>query len=709
MRLTVRHTSGSRAGQEQSFDEGTIRIGREPSSDIAFDPHKDIVVSGRHAEMAFVSGQWILRDVGSSNGTWIDGDRITSVPLRSGQSVQFGRGGPRVEIRLEGLVTSTSAVSMVADSPGTRVMSINDIVSGKQTHGTARDAAPSGGTTVMPVSALDQTYMEAPAQVPHAPAPNRTLRRVLLSLLVVAVTAVLGIAILLPKKQTPPSVSAAKGSNQSELEALRSQLAEKEARLAELERIRASRTDASIVAPEGDLERQQIETLRRELQEANDAVAALESREPKTIVRYVQVPASSPASSTTTPPRARETAERALPEDSAPAQQADAPRPTASTSESRIETASRRDPEPFTLSEKSSSRQAVDDPAPSSVAAVELPELVKSRTFRKRVNVVVRPTAVATTGAPRGLESDLSRSVTALLASTGQFLVARSAKTSIAIEVKSFRSVEKGGSTKSLLKKASGLGSLLGQSTPSKVGASAGSVSYDVTFTAAVSVLDENGRVLSSATPAASLQDRKSGVSIDAADMSMGDLAATDTPPGDAIRQVVSGIADAAIAALATREEIVSVKSERRGVATLDGGRNIGIGPDDYFAIADPSGGPVLAHLRVSSVQENTATGEILGARNEANARNATRLTGLRAIYLGTSAGAAPSGSTNPSPSVVLRENAEARVGPGSSFEPAAKLQRGNRGRYIYSLGNWVKLETERGSFWLPAQSVELQ
>jgi hypothetical protein len=66
-------------------------IGRDAQqSDLQVD---DPTVSRRHASIAWVDGRWMLSDLGSKNGTTIDGSTIgaRACPLRTGQSVNFGK------------------------------------------------------------------------------------------------------------------------------------------------------------------------------------------------------------------------------------------------------------------------------------------------------------------------------------------------------------------------------------------------------------------------------------------------------------------------------------------------------------------------------------------------------------------------------------------------------------------------------------------
>lgn len=61
-------------------------IGRDAASTVPVDdPH----ISARHAELRFERGQWWLRDLGSSNGTWLNGNPVRAVMgVRPGDDLQ---------------------------------------------------------------------------------------------------------------------------------------------------------------------------------------------------------------------------------------------------------------------------------------------------------------------------------------------------------------------------------------------------------------------------------------------------------------------------------------------------------------------------------------------------------------------------------------------------------------------------------------------
>jgi ABC-2 type transport system ATP-binding protein len=82
---TLRVISGARAGESFAVDRELL-IGRE-GSDIAID---DPELSRRHARVRAVAGGIELEDLGSSNGTFVDGTRITTITIDGAAVIQLG-------------------------------------------------------------------------------------------------------------------------------------------------------------------------------------------------------------------------------------------------------------------------------------------------------------------------------------------------------------------------------------------------------------------------------------------------------------------------------------------------------------------------------------------------------------------------------------------------------------------------------------------
>lgn len=89
LRLVV--TEGPQAGKELDSKKGTsLRVGRTAKSALYI---KDPTISEAHAEVAWREGAWALRDLGSSNGTALNGRDLEEgawAPLKDGDVLRLG-------------------------------------------------------------------------------------------------------------------------------------------------------------------------------------------------------------------------------------------------------------------------------------------------------------------------------------------------------------------------------------------------------------------------------------------------------------------------------------------------------------------------------------------------------------------------------------------------------------------------------------------
>ncbi|MGD9607461.1 MAG: FHA domain-containing protein [Leucobacter sp.] len=85
--LVVRR--GANLGARFLLDENSAIAGRHPAVDIFLD---DVTVSRKHAEFRRDGVRFSVRDLGSLNGTFVDGRRIDGeIPLEDGAEVQVGK------------------------------------------------------------------------------------------------------------------------------------------------------------------------------------------------------------------------------------------------------------------------------------------------------------------------------------------------------------------------------------------------------------------------------------------------------------------------------------------------------------------------------------------------------------------------------------------------------------------------------------------
>jgi pSer/pThr/pTyr-binding forkhead associated (FHA) protein len=106
--------SGALKGQRLSVKTPVVNIGRADYNDLVL---PDESVSTTHAKLQRREGVWVIVDLDSTNGTFVDGDQIKGeAPLAPGANVRFGEIGTVFE--------PTDESAGVAKGGGTRVMEV---------------------------------------------------------------------------------------------------------------------------------------------------------------------------------------------------------------------------------------------------------------------------------------------------------------------------------------------------------------------------------------------------------------------------------------------------------------------------------------------------------------------------------------------------------------------------------------------------------
>ena len=110
MALIVTVVRGAAAGKRIDVAGTRVTFGRGPDNDVMFPPD-DVHASIRHAEARLVEGRWLLSDLGSTNGTFVGGQRIgREHALQNGVQLEFGTGGPVVQVHIAGEATGQRTV-----------------------------------------------------------------------------------------------------------------------------------------------------------------------------------------------------------------------------------------------------------------------------------------------------------------------------------------------------------------------------------------------------------------------------------------------------------------------------------------------------------------------------------------------------------------------------------------------------------------------
>ena len=88
--------AGPRTGERFEVGPHGLTIGRTPDNELVL---ADSGLSRQHARIVFGQGAYWLEDLGSTNGTLVNGTRLTTAhPLRTGDVIQLG--GTRFDVSL---------------------------------------------------------------------------------------------------------------------------------------------------------------------------------------------------------------------------------------------------------------------------------------------------------------------------------------------------------------------------------------------------------------------------------------------------------------------------------------------------------------------------------------------------------------------------------------------------------------------------------
>jgi pSer/pThr/pTyr-binding forkhead associated (FHA) protein len=145
--LTLLHPLQSVPVQSWTFErESVIRIGRSTDNHVIL---YSAVVSRHHVELRCIDGSWEIVNLGA-NGTYVDGKRITQVPLVDGATIRLARSGPNIQIHIGEATPKVSSPQVSGEE------TISQKAKSKpQEHPTTGESEPSSAIPVPP-------YLELP-------------------------------------------------------------------------------------------------------------------------------------------------------------------------------------------------------------------------------------------------------------------------------------------------------------------------------------------------------------------------------------------------------------------------------------------------------------------------------------------------------------------------------------------------------------------
>lgn len=173
--------SGPQAGGVFPLTKTEVSLGRDLTNDLVV---SDPEVSRHHARLYLQGNTYVLEDLGSTNGTFVNGIRLTGpYPLRSGETISLGE---RVvflyEIADEDVTVVTPASKIPAggelySQPGVSVPPVPPSRGAQSTAPSkSRYTAPLGSTPVVPV----EYPVESPLLTESEPSQKRKTSRVLM-------------------------------------------------------------------------------------------------------------------------------------------------------------------------------------------------------------------------------------------------------------------------------------------------------------------------------------------------------------------------------------------------------------------------------------------------------------------------------------------------------------------------------------------------
>jgi len=152
---------GRDVGRRFAVRAEVIVLGRDPKCDIVPQGAEAAFVSTRHAEIRHTGAGYRIRDLGSTNGTFINGVRIKDTAIEPGSSIQLGTSGPIY--RFEPMAEESIDLGATLTSPAPKQSSAqladpdHDALVSEAVRDVrnARDLGHSGQTTVIMRRMLD--------------------------------------------------------------------------------------------------------------------------------------------------------------------------------------------------------------------------------------------------------------------------------------------------------------------------------------------------------------------------------------------------------------------------------------------------------------------------------------------------------------------------------------------------------------------------
>lgn len=115
MKLSLNIQTGSLAGRRFELTDGFLTVGRGERCNIRFDPLSERIASKEHCYIEAKPDGFFLTDNSSTNGTILNGEKVQTVKLNSGDRIQFGKNGVEGIIQIGESVIANQQTSVMQD------------------------------------------------------------------------------------------------------------------------------------------------------------------------------------------------------------------------------------------------------------------------------------------------------------------------------------------------------------------------------------------------------------------------------------------------------------------------------------------------------------------------------------------------------------------------------------------------------------------
>jgi pSer/pThr/pTyr-binding forkhead associated (FHA) protein len=154
-KLYLRFEQNDQVLKEVSLTQATTTIGRLPDNGVQID---NLAVSGHHAKISWDQDHYVVEDLGSLNGTYVNNERVGKATLKHGDQVKIGK--HLVEFKHEGPVPNFAAAAKTG--PATPKLEATMMLDTKQAREQLADKAAPANAGSGPLGISRPAWMSDP-------------------------------------------------------------------------------------------------------------------------------------------------------------------------------------------------------------------------------------------------------------------------------------------------------------------------------------------------------------------------------------------------------------------------------------------------------------------------------------------------------------------------------------------------------------------